>query len=54
MQDDQHPTSAIPERQIRASYDESTIRVYQAYPDAITDAALTNGTFTSPHSRWNA
>lgn len=48
MQDDQHPTSAIPERQIRATYDESTIRVYQAYPDAITDAALTNGTFTSP------
>ena len=46
--DQQHLTSTIPERQIRATYDESTIRVNQAYPDAIADGALTNGTFTSP------
>jgi hypothetical protein len=38
----------IPERQIRAVYDEHTIRVYQAYSDEIADAALTRGTFTSP------
>lgn len=37
-----------PLRQIRASYDDRTIRVYQAYPNAIADAALTHGTFVSP------
>ncbi|WP_229205806.1 DUF4291 domain-containing protein [Duganella sp. Leaf126] len=41
-------TSAIPHRQIRATYDESTIRVYQAYSKEIAEAALTTGTFTSP------
>ncbi|MCG7509250.1 DUF4291 domain-containing protein [Mesorhizobium retamae] len=34
--------------QIRAVYDETTIRVYQAYNDAIADAALKHGTFVSP------
>ncbi|MBB3914637.1 hypothetical protein ACVITL_005449 [Rhizobium pisi] len=38
----------IPERQIRALYDEQTIRVYQAYSDEIADAALRQGTFVSP------
>ena len=38
----------IPYQQIRASYDEKTIRVYQAYSQEIADAALTKGTFTSP------
>ncbi|KWE83161.1 DUF4291 domain-containing protein [Burkholderia territorii] len=40
--------AAIPIRQIRAMYDDHTIRVYQAYSDAIADSALTNGTFVSP------
>jgi hypothetical protein len=38
----------IPDRQIRAVYDEHTIRVYQAYNDEIADAALACGTFVSP------
>jgi hypothetical protein len=38
----------IPLRQIRALFDERTIRVYQAYNDAIADAALAAGTFVSP------
>jgi hypothetical protein len=37
-----------PYKQIRAAYDESTIRVYQAYSDAIADSALKNGNFVSP------
>ncbi|WP_080436556.1 DUF4291 domain-containing protein [Burkholderia ubonensis] len=42
------PHAAIPMRQIRAMYDDRTVRVYQAYSDAIADSALTNGTFVSP------
>lgn len=38
----------IPQHQIRALYDASTIRVYQAYGDAIADNALTQQTFVSP------
>lgn len=38
----------IPERQIRAAYDDHTIRIYQAYSDEIADAALARGTFVSP------
>ncbi len=38
----------IPQNQIRAIYDEHTIRVYQAYSDEIADAALAHGTFASP------
>lgn len=37
-----------PDRQIRALYDERSIRVYQAYSDEIADSALTHGTFMSP------
>lgn len=40
--------STIPARQIRAVFDARTIRVYQAYSDAIADAALAHGTFVSP------
>jgi Domain of unknown function (DUF4291) len=43
----------IPERQIRASCTDTTIRVYQAYSDAIADAALTHGTFVSPPFSMN-
>jgi hypothetical protein len=35
-------------RQIRASYDSRTIRVYQAYSDAIAESALRQGKFVSP------
>lgn len=37
-----------PFQQIRAVQDVGTIRVYQAYNDAIADAALAGGTFVSP------
>lgn len=37
-----------PQYQIRAVYDEKTIRVYQAYRDEIADSALAHGTFVSP------
>lgn len=39
---------AIPHRQVRAVYDANTIRVYQAYSDAIADSALDHGAFVSP------
>lgn len=39
---------SIPTRQIRAVYDDKTIRVYQAYNDTIADSALEHGTFKSP------
>ncbi len=38
----------IPYKQIRAVYNDKTIRVYQAYSDAIADSALEHGTFISP------
>jgi len=38
----------VPQRQIRAKYDDQTIRVYQAYSDEIADAALAGGTLVSP------
>lgn len=44
----QNQTVPIPTRQIRALYDAQTIRVYQAYSDAIADAALAHGTFIAP------
>ncbi len=40
--------NAIAENQIRALFDDATIRVYQAYNDEIADTALANGTFVSP------
>jgi hypothetical protein len=41
-------THLVPDHEIRALYDDSTIRVYQAYSDAIADSALAKGTFVSP------
>lgn len=38
----------VPHYQIRATYDERIIRVYQAYNDEIADTALAYGTFKSP------
>ena len=38
----------VPMREIRAVYDDQTIRVYQAYSDAIADSALAAGKFVSP------
>lgn len=43
----------IPPRQIRAIYDDKNIRVYQAYPNVIADAALEHGTFVSPPFKMN-
>jgi len=40
--------SKTPQHQIRALFDEYTIRVYQAYNNEIADAALALGTFVSP------
>lgn len=37
-----------PHQQIRAQYDDDSIRVYQAYNDIIADSALGHGTFVSP------
>lgn len=37
-----------PYRQIRAVFDETTVRIYQAYSDLIADSALRHGTFVSP------
>ena len=37
-----------PPKQIRAVYTDTTIRVYQAYSDAIADTALAAGRFVSP------
>lgn len=42
-----------PEREIRASYDHETIRVYQAYSDPIADSALKHQTFVSPPFSMN-
>jgi hypothetical protein len=51
MPSDEELSSAIPLHQIRAVYDNKTIRVYQAYPDHIADTALARGTFVSPPFR---
>ncbi len=40
--------NSIPERQIRAVFDDQTIRVYQAYNNNIADSALAKGTYVSP------
>jgi hypothetical protein len=42
------PVNDIPRHQIRAVYDATTIRVYQAYSDTIASSALAHGTFVSP------
>lgn len=48
MQNHIQNPSEIPQHQIRAVYDDTTIRVYQAYSDPIADSALEKGTFVSP------
>lgn len=42
------PEGAVPYRQIRASYTDQTIRMYQAFSDAIADVALAAGKFRAP------
>lgn len=42
-----------PEREIRASYSQHTIRVYQAYSDQIADSALKYQAFVSPRFKMN-
>ncbi|OEY99050.1 MULTISPECIES: DUF4291 domain-containing protein [Stenotrophomonas] len=41
-------TIIIPARQIRAQYDDATLRVYQAYSDTIAESALKHQTFVAP------
>jgi len=41
-------TYPYPDHEIRALYDESTIRVYQAYSDVMADAALAKGSCVPP------
>ena len=48
MQKPDSDVTEVPLCQIRAVYDDTTIRVYQAYSDSIADSALTKGTFVSP------
>lgn len=43
--------SPVPQRQIRAAFDRSTLVVYQAYDDRIADAALEAQRFVPPFSR---
>lgn len=40
-----------PAREVRARYTAETIRVYQAYPPPIAEAALATGTFVPPFKR---
>jgi Domain of unknown function (DUF4291) len=44
-------TERRPLREVRASYDEETLVVYQAYDDPIADAALQAATFVPPFRR---
>lgn len=41
----------VPERQVRALFDDDTITVYQAYRPEIADAALAAGRFVAPFKR---
>jgi hypothetical protein len=43
--------AGVPERQVRALFDDDTITVYQAYGPEIADAALEAGTFVAPFKR---
>ena len=46
--DERESKTDIPYRQIRATFNPSTIRVYQAYSNQIADAAISAGRFVSP------
>ena len=48
---DPDASTGVPERQVRVVLSESTARVYQAYSDAIADAALAAQTFVAPFKR---
>jgi hypothetical protein len=48
MKNIDNDTHLIPDHEIRAAYDDTTIRIYQAYSDAIADTALAKGNFVSP------
>lgn len=48
MENKNNDTVGIPKYEIRALHDATTIRVYQAYSDAIADTALAKGNFVSP------
>jgi hypothetical protein len=41
----------VPSREVRATYDDTSIVVYQAYGPAIADVALATGRFGAPFSR---
>src|SRR3954471_313681 len=41
----------VPARQIRASYTDQSIVVYQAYPPEVADAAVAAGRFVAPFKR---
>ena len=41
-----------PFREIRAIYDDDKVRVYQAYNDAIADAAVAANSFQGPPPRF--
>jgi Domain of unknown function (DUF4291) len=43
--------AGIPERQVRALFDDETITVYQAYAPEIAEAALAAGRFVAPFKR---
>jgi len=43
--------STVPTHQVHARHTERTVTVYQAYPPAIADVALTAGTFVGPFRR---
>lgn len=45
------PMLEIPQRQVRAVFDDATIVVYQAYPPAIAAAAVASQTFVPPFKR---
>lgn len=45
------PHAEQPERAVRACYSVNTIKVYQAYPASIANAALRVGTFVPPFKR---
>ncbi|MBE1486636.1 DUF4291 domain-containing protein [Plantactinospora soyae] len=42
---------SVPQRQVRASYTDETITVYQAYPPSIARPALANDRFVAPFKR---
>lgn len=48
MKNNDEEAQMLPTYQIRALYDDATIRVYQAFSNTVADAALRNGKFVAP------